>query len=77
MVGLNIVKQCVMVGKKERPNGEKGSSEQPPDQRKLEALRKLPAEIVQSLSREEIKAFLYSDEWPDSLQEKLKDYLVD
>ncbi|MBW1919279.1 MAG: hypothetical protein JRI81_03520, partial [Deltaproteobacteria bacterium] len=48
-----------------------------PDQRKLEALRKLPAEIVQSLSREEIKALLYSDEWADSLQEKLNDYLVD
>jgi hypothetical protein len=44
---------------------------------KLQALRNLPAEVVKSLTKEEMNAFLFKDEWPDSLQEKLKDYLVD
>jgi len=37
----------------------------------------LPAEVVKSLTKEEMNSFLFKDEWPDSLQEKLKDYLVD
>ncbi len=44
---------------------------------RLQALRNLPAEVVKSLTKEEMNAFLFKDEWPDSLQEKLKDYLVD
>lgn len=44
---------------------------------RLQALRNLPVEVVKSLSKEEMNAFLFKDEWPDSLQEKLKDYLVD
>jgi hypothetical protein len=32
---------------------------------------------MQSLTKEEINAFLHSDEWPDSLKEKLKDYMTD
>lgn len=44
---------------------------------RLQALRNLPAEVVKSLSKEEMNAFLFKDEWPDSLQEKLKDYLVE
>lgn len=48
-----------------------------PDPEKMMVLRGLPLEIKQSLTREEVDAFLYKDEWPDSLYEKLKDYLVD
>ncbi len=44
---------------------------------RLQALRDLPAEVIKSLTKEEMNSFLFKDEWPDSLQEKLKDYLVD
>ena len=47
-----------------------------PKPNRLEALRELPMDIVRSLTKEEINAFLYDDEWPDSMEEKLKDYLV-
>jgi hypothetical protein len=46
-----------------------------PDPMRLEALKSLPKEVMQSLTKEEINAFLHSDEWPDSLKEKLKDFL--
>jgi hypothetical protein len=48
-----------------------------PDPAKMQALRNLPLEIKQSLTKEESDAFLYEEAWPDSLIEKLKDYLVD
>ena len=47
-----------------------------PKSGRMEVLRDLPAEIMKSLSKEEIQAFLFKDLWPDSLQEKLKDYLA-
>ena len=47
------------------------------DTQRLEAFRNLPEDIVKLLTKEEVKAFLHDDEWPDSLREKLKDYLVD
>ncbi len=47
------------------------------DPLKMQVLRSLPIDIKQSLTKEEVDAFLYKDEWPDSLKEKLSDYLVD
>jgi hypothetical protein len=47
-----------------------------PDPARMEALRLLPKEIAETLTKEEIKIFLFEDEWPDTLAEKLKDYLV-
>lgn len=44
---------------------------------RMEALRELPGDILRSLTKEEVNAFLFDDEWPDSLSEKLKDYLVE
>ncbi len=44
---------------------------------RMEALRELPGDILRSLTKTEIRAFLFQDEWPDSLAEKLKDYLVE
>jgi hypothetical protein len=44
---------------------------------KMQVLRMLPIEIKQSLTKEEVDAFLHNEEWPDSLKEKLKDYMVD
>jgi hypothetical protein len=52
------------------------NSQDKPDLKRLEALRKLPRDVTRTLTKKEIKAFLEDDEWPDSLKEKLKDYLV-
>ncbi len=49
----------------------------PIDPAKMQVLRSLPIEIKQSLTREEVDAFLHDEVWPDSLTEKLKDFLVD
>jgi len=48
-----------------------------PDPRRLEALRRLPKEVMARLTKEEVQAFLQDDEWPDSLREKLGDYLTE
>jgi len=48
-----------------------------PDPKKLEALRSLPKEVLNRLTKEEIQVFLGGDDWPDSLKEKLGEYLVD
>ena len=47
------------------------------DPARIEALKCLPLELKKSLTIEEVNAFLFEEEWPDSLQEKLKDYLVE
>jgi hypothetical protein len=47
------------------------------DPAKMQVLRSLPVEIKQSLTRQEVDAFLHDEVWPDSLREKLKDFLVD
>jgi hypothetical protein len=36
----------------------------------------LPLKIKESLTKEEVNAILYEEVWPDSLREKLKDYIV-
>ena len=46
-----------------------------PDPAKMTILRSLPMDIKQSLTKKEVDAFLYEDVWPDSLMEKLKDFL--
>jgi hypothetical protein len=46
-----------------------------PDPERMEVLRHLPPEVNNRLTREEVRAFLFEDEWPDSLKEKLKEYL--
>jgi hypothetical protein len=48
-----------------------------PDPERLEAMRRLPKEILDRLTKEEVQAFLYEKDWPDSLKEKLGGYLVD
>jgi len=54
---------------------EKENKKEPMPER-MEALRELPGEILRRLTKSEIKAFLFEEVWPDSLQEKLKDYLL-
>jgi len=51
-------------------------NENEPRPGRMEALRNLPGEILRQLTKKEIRAFLFDEIWPDSLQEKLKDYLV-
>jgi len=47
-----------------------------PDPSRLEMVKNLPKEVLQSLTKEEVKVLLSEDEWPESLHEKLKDYVV-
>jgi hypothetical protein len=56
---------------------EKGSEKRKCDPVRMQVLRSLPVEIKQSLTKEEVHAFLHEEEWPESLKDKLKDYLVD
>jgi hypothetical protein len=55
---------------------EKKSGQKKADPTKIHVLRKLPQKIKESLTKEEVNAFLFEDVWPDSLIEKLKDYIV-
>jgi hypothetical protein len=47
-----------------------------PDSERMMVLRSLPLEIKERITGEEALAFLYKEELPDSLIEKLKDYLI-
>jgi len=47
-----------------------------PDPSRLELVKNLPKEVLQSLTKEEVRVLLSEDEWPESLQEKLKAYVV-
>ena len=47
-----------------------------PDPARLELVKNLPKEVLQSLTKEEVKGLLSDDEWPDSLQEKLREFVV-
>ncbi len=48
-----------------------------PDPEKMAILRTMPIEVKQQITGEEAHAFLHNEELPDSLLEKLKDYLVE
>jgi hypothetical protein len=43
---------------------------------RMNVLRSLPVDIKQQLSGKEARAFLYGEELPDELLEKLKDYIM-
>lgn len=47
-----------------------------PDPERMAVLRGLPIEIKETITGEEAEAFLYKEELPDSLMEKMRDYLV-
>lgn len=44
---------------------------------RMEALRSLPSEVLRRLTKQEVRAFLFKEQWPDSMQEKLKEYIVE
>ncbi len=54
---------------------EQSNSKKEPAPERLAVLKKLPNEIVAQFSKKELNAFLFEDEWPDSLQDKLKNFL--
>jgi hypothetical protein len=54
----------------------KESSQERPDPSRLEMVKNLPKEVLQSLTKEDLKILLSEEEWPESLHEKLKDYVV-
>ncbi len=43
---------------------------------RMEVLRDLPGDILRSLTKEEVKAFVFEEVWPVSLSEKLAQYLA-
>jgi len=58
-------------------NDHAGPRKEKPDPQRMAVLRTLPLEIKQQITGEEAQAFLYNEELPESLLEKLKDYLED
>jgi len=58
-------------------NRHAGLSKEKPDPQRMSVLRALPLEIKEQITGEEAQAFLYNEELPESLLEKLKDYLED
>lgn len=52
------------------------NTKEKPDPERVNILRGLPLEIKEQITGEEAEAFMYNRELPDSLLEKLKDYLV-
>jgi len=59
-----------MMNKKVGPRKDK------PDPERMAVLRALPIEIKEKITGEEAQAFLYKEELPASLMEKLKGYMV-
>ncbi|MGQ9569618.1 MAG: hypothetical protein ACUVUQ_02010 [Thermodesulfovibrionales bacterium] len=55
----------------------KEPSKRKSDPLKMHVLRSFPLEIKQTLTKDEVDAFLYDEVWPDSLREKLKDYIIE
>ncbi len=61
----------------EKLMSEKAGKTREPLPGRMEALRGLPADVLRTLTKREIRAFLFEDEWPNSMKEKLKQYIVE
>jgi hypothetical protein len=51
------------------------SDKKKPNPERVAMLRSLPLEIKSQITGEEAQAFMYDEDLPESLLEKLKDYL--
>lgn len=51
------------------------SEKKKPNPERVAMLRSLPLEVKSRITGEEAHAFMYDEELPESLMEKLKDYL--
>ena len=69
----------VISKRKTKPSGDtmKNLNKDKIDPERMIALRGLPVEIKQQITGEEARAFLHKEELPESLQEKLKGYIVE
>ncbi|MCF8044612.1 MAG: hypothetical protein K9J83_02035 [Desulfarculaceae bacterium] len=47
-----------------------------PDPERKGAFESLPPHIRDSLTEEEAELFLYGEEWPDSLFEKMNEFII-
>ena len=54
-----------------------GPRKQKPDSQRMRILRALPLQIKDKITGEEAQAFLFNEVLPESLLEKLKDYIVE
>lgn len=52
------------------------SPKEKPDPERVAVLRSLPLEVKEKITGEEAAAFMYCKPLPESLIEKLKDYIV-
>jgi len=59
-----------MVRKKEKNKKKKADPE------RRQAFESLPPIIKQRLTDEEVQLFLYAEEWPDTLFDKLKEFIT-
>ena len=46
-----------------------------PDPQRVAFLRSLPVEVKEQITGEEAEAFMYGEDIPESLYEKIKDYV--
>ena len=46
------------------------------DKERQKSFESLPPNIRESMTEEEKQLFLYADQWPDSLFEKLEEFIV-
>lgn len=53
------------------------SQKEKPDPQRVAILRSLPPEVKEQINGEEAEAFMYNRDLPESLLEKLKDYLIE
>jgi hypothetical protein len=78
--GRDVRRGAVLQGDKNMIEGvmkkKVGPRREKPDPERMAVLRALPVEIKQQITGEEAQAFLYKEELPDSLLEKLKDFLA-
>lgn len=50
-------------------------SKRKPDQQRVAFLRSLPQEVKEQITREESESFIFGEDIPESLYEKIKGYL--
>lgn len=55
---------------------DKKQNKKKPDPERVAILRSLPLEIKEKITGEEAEAFMYNKDVPDTLIEKLKDYML-
>ena len=53
------------------------SEKRKPDPARVAILRSLPAEVKATITGEEAAQFIYTDALPESLYEKIRDFLVE